>query len=111
MRGLCAPARQRRGLFMEYETGWNESATQPLYHNQTLAAFMVARPPLGFLGTSYHLDDTDWSPLFAMDAGVPHSVCTEAPAGVFSRKWSQGTAVLDCNTYTADLPFGLLPGY
>ena len=109
MRTLCDPGRQRRGLFMEYDTGWRENSTTPLYHNQTLAAFLVVRPPLGFLGTSYGLDDSSWNPLFAMDVGVPTGTCVEAPKAVFSRQWSKGTAALDCNTYTARLPFDLLP--
>ena len=96
---------------MEYDTGWREAPSAPLYHNQTLASFLVVRPPLGFVGTSYALNDENWNPLFAMDVGVPHSQCVEEPSGVFSRKWSKGTAALDCNTYTAHLPFGLLPGY
>ena len=38
-------------------------------------------------------------------AGVPTGLCAEGPAGVFSRVWSAGTAALDCNGFTADLPF------
>jgi|EP01047_Picozoa_sp_COSAG01_P062991 hypothetical protein len=111
MRRLCKAARQRRGLFMEYDTGWRESAARPLYHNQTLAAFLVARPPLGFIGTSYALNDANYNRLFAMDVGVPRGNCAEGPAGVFSRHWSKGVAALDCNSYTARLPFDLLSGY
>lgn len=110
MRELCAPQRQHRGLFMEYDTGWNETKTTNLYHNQTLAAFLVARPPLAFVGTSYALDDANWNPLFAMDVGTPLETCRES-GGVFSRRWSRGTVALDCNTYAAALPFDLLPGF
>ena len=43
--------------------------------------------------------------------GVPKGACAEAPKAVFSRKWSKGTPLLDCNTYTAHLPFDLLPDF
>jgi hypothetical protein len=75
-------------------------------HNQTLAAFLVARPPLALLGGRLH--DADWSPLFALDVGVPLGMCEEGPAGVFTRRWSRGAATLDCNTWQADLPFQAL---
>ena len=84
---------------------WDPSAAA--VHNQTLAAFLVARPPVAFLGGRLH--DADWSPLFALDVGVPLGLCEEGPPGVFSRAWSKGTATLDCNTWTARLPFPLLP--
>ena len=37
-------------------------------------------------------------------------LCEESAPNVFTRKWSKGDASLDCNTYTAGLPFGSLPG-
>jgi hypothetical protein len=63
-----------------------------------------------------------------MDVGEPLGLCEETPllphsaslrfhqsrakskqlqSGVFSRKWSKGTVVLDCNTFDAKLPFNL----
>jgi hypothetical protein len=106
---LCRPERQHRGLFMSYNTGWNQSATTPLRHEQTVAAFLVTRPPLAFLGTSYGLGDATYDPLFTLDVGEPIGVCVEHPPGVFSRQWSHGVAALDCNTDTASLPFRHLP--
>ena len=108
MRVLCAPERQQRGLFMEYDTGWNETAKKNLHHTQTLAAFLIVRSPLAFVGTSYLLTDSIWNPLFGMDVGVPQGLCQEKSARVFSRVWSKGTVMLDCNLYTAKLPFSLL---
>jgi hypothetical protein len=35
-------------------------------------------------------------------------VCEESEAGVFTRKWSNGVAKLDCNAWSADLPFPTL---
>jgi hypothetical protein len=45
-------------------------------------------------------------PLFDLDVGEPEGLCTEK-AGVFSRKWSKGTATMDCNTFTPTLDFQL----
>lgn len=82
MRRYCAPEMQSRGMFMEYDTGWNETVPAPrLYHNQTIAAFLVTRPPIAYLGTSYGLSDATWNPLFAMDVGVPLGLCTEDSNG------------------------------
>ena len=111
MRALCARSRHPRGLFMEYDTGWREKPQTPLYHNQTIAAFLVVRPALAFLGTSYSLNDGNWNPLFALDVGVPKGGCEEGPLRVFSRVWSKGVAKLDCRDYSATLDFELLPGY
>ena len=97
MRAFSAPAMQGRGMFM----AWDPSAVAD--HNQTLAAFLVTRPPVAFLGGRLH--DADWSPLFSLDVGVPLGLCDEGPAGVFSRRWSNGVAALDCNTWQARLPF------
>ena len=101
MREYCLPSMQGRGMFMS----WSPSAVDD--HNQTLAAFLISRPPLAYLGG--RLRDADWSPLFALDVGRPLSLCEEGPAGVFSRRWSKGIATLDCNSWQADIPFSALP--
>eukprot|EP00040_Diaphanoeca_grandis_P000601 m.15951 g.15951 ORF g.15951 m.15951 type:complete len:408 (+) comp10795_c0_seq2:211-1434(+) len=108
MRSKCTPEMQARGLFMEWDTGWNESATTKLYHEQTVAAFLIVRPRFAFIGTSYGLTDADWSPLFALDVGEPLGLCEETKQGVFARKWTKGAVSLDCNTYTPGLPFASL---
>jgi hypothetical protein len=50
-------------------------------------------------------DDKNWDKIFLLQPGVPDGLCTEAISGVFTRQWSAGTASLDCNTFSADLPF------
>jgi hypothetical protein len=97
MRALCQPGTQGQTMFM----AWNGA-------NTTLAAFLVTRPPIAFIGE--RLSDDNWSPLFALDVGAPEGLCAEGPAGVFTRSWSKGLAALDCNTFTASLPFDTLPG-
>ena len=106
MRRLCAAEMQGRGMFMNWNTGWNQT-NATLYHNQTIAAFLVTRPPFAFIGASYSLKD--WAPLFGLDVGEPLGLCAESPAGLFSRKWSKGSASLDCTSYTAALDFKSLP--
>ena len=39
---------------------------------------------------------------------VPYKT-DDARRGLFARRWSKGVAALDCNSYTASLPFGSLP--
>ena len=40
MRRYCAPAMQNRGMFLEWDNGFNETTTK-FYHEQTAAAFLV----------------------------------------------------------------------
>lgn len=72
---------------------------------QTVAGFLVVRSPYSWLGWGWESDQKDWSPLFNMDVGHPVGTCFEESAGVFSRSWSNGIAKLDCNSWTASLPF------
>ena len=58
---------------------------------------------------AWESDDRDWNDIFYLQAGEPQGLCKEGPSGVFSREWSEGTAVLDCNKWTASLPFAALP--
>ena len=100
MRELCAPAAQGRSMFMGFSGGPDL--------NQTIAAFLITRPPVALLGSRWQ--DASWSPLFELDAGLPQALCEESPTtpGVFSRRWSKGVAQLDCNAWAADLPFATL---
>ena len=72
-------------------------------HAQTMAAFLITRPPVAFIG-SYMLRSIE-SDLFNLDVGEPLGLCAEVTSGVFERKWSKGTATLDCHTYTPTLDF------
>jgi len=73
--------------------------------NQTVAAFLIARPELAFIGYGWESGDGNWDPILLLQVGHPTGVCQQATTGVFTRTWSQGTATLDCNNWTADLPF------
>jgi hypothetical protein len=102
MRELCDPGMQGRTMFMN-------TGGQFVDPNMTIASFLITRPPIAFVGDRFPTDDS-WSPLFALDVGEPlnGALCVESPVGVFSRVWTKGTPVLDCNTWTSVLPFNSL---
>lgn len=98
MRARCTASYQTRAITQ----GIDGSA-----FNQSLAAFLVTRPPIGFLGFGWESDMRAWRPEFLWAVGEPTppgALCSEGPAGVFSRPWTYGTAALDCNTWTATIP-------
>ena len=100
MQQHCTPARQAQPLLLQH----NASAA-----NQSIAAFLIVRPPNGYLGWGWYSNDQQWSSLFLLQPGTPTALCAEGPPGVFSRAWTEGTAELDCNEWTASLPFPSLP--
>ncbi len=97
MRDYCRPARQQEAMMM--------SMTDNV--NQSVAAFLVVRPPIAFLGWGWESGDEKWDDVFLLQVGQPKdgAVCQEGPAGTFSRAWTEGTAVLDCTSWEAALPF------
>ena len=88
--------------------------------SQDVAGFLLLRGPHAYLGygvwgmswpTGSSFDTTGGPALplpAAMKAayGTPVGRCTEVAGrpGVFTRAWSSGAVVLDCNTWTAELP-------
>ena len=97
-------------MFLEWDVN---NAT---HHAETMAAFLVTRPPVGSIG-SYRMRGPGelgprhgeaFSPLFLLDVGQPLELCQEIEPSVFRRKWSKGYAQLDCNTYHAELSFPLV---
>ena len=50
-------------------------------------------------------DDRDWHTLFGLDVGEPLEQCQELTNGLFTRRWTKGTARLDCRKYSAELPY------
>jgi hypothetical protein len=63
------------------------------------------RPPYAYIGFGWESDDRNWNDAFYLQTGEPTELCVEAPSGVFSRDWTMGTATLNCNDWTASLPF------
>ena len=101
MRTMCAPAMQGAPLMTAMDNA-------PDNANQTIAAFLITRPPYAYIGWGWESDDRQWNDLFYLQAGEPTGLCVESPVGVFSRPWTLGTPQLDCNAYTAELPFEAL---
>ena len=77
---------------------------------QSVAAFLIVRPPIAYFGYGWESDDRDWHSIFLLQPGVPHGECQEqGGSGVFTRAWSNGVASLDCRKWEAHLPFPSLP--
>lgn len=95
MSELCAPQWQAVPMTMQ----WNG-------RNETLAAFLIGRGPVAYLGWGWNGGPLPrWDAAFDMQVGTPLGLCSSASAGVFTRAWSAGRATLDCNTFTATLDF------
>jgi hypothetical protein len=72
--------------------------------NVTLAAFLVTRGPIAYVGFGWASGQETWRPEFLWDVGVPRGLCAEVAPGVFSRAWTHGNATVDCNTWTGTVP-------
>jgi hypothetical protein len=101
MRTYCAVDYQGRPMLMHMDDA---------HANQTVAAFLITRPPYAYVGYSWESGDANYSSLFGLQVGWPTGLCAEGPANVFSRPWSLGVPRLDCSTFTAELPFAAMPG-
>ena len=98
MREYCQPSYQGRMMFMGMDSS-------PANKEQVVAGFLVSRPPVAFLGWGWESGDEKWDDIFLLQVGTPLGLCEEGPANVFTRKYTQGVAELDCNTWKASLPF------
>jgi hypothetical protein len=95
MQTYCQPQYQAVARTMQF------SATSA---NQSIAAFLITRSPISFLGYGWESDQRDWSTSFLYDAGTPKALCAQIQPGVFTRQWTAGNVTLDCNTWVATLP-------
>jgi hypothetical protein len=95
MRPRCAPAWQATAVTQTFDT-----------HNvnQSIASFLVTRPPVAFLGFGWESDQRDWRPEFLWEVGAPTGACAEGPEGVFTRPWTYGNAVVNCPAWTGVVP-------
>jgi hypothetical protein len=74
-------------------------------NNQSVAAFLIVRPPIAFFGWGWESDDRMWHDIFLLQVGTPTGTCQSNGHGVYTRDFTKGTAKLDCNTWQANLPF------
>eukprot|EP00912_Choanoflagellata_sp_UC4_P000213 UC4_evm3s135 len=96
MTNRCDPSFQERAISQGHE---------PKYSNQSIASFLITRPPIAFLGFGWESDDRMWDDQFYLQVGEPQGLCKIESPGVFSRQYTNGKATLDCNTFEANLPF------
>lgn len=96
MRERCVPAWQDRTVMMPFYNNRNA--------NQSLAAFLITRGPVAFVGSGWESGVAQWSPVFLYAVGGPKGLCLEESPGVFSRPWTSGTVSLDCNKWVAVIP-------
>ena len=92
----CGPTATPRCRRSRWLWAWTRGSTR---------AFLVTRPPIGYLGWGWESDDRKWNDVFYLQPGEPTGHCRESKPGIFTRDWSGGTAALDCNSFTATLPF------
>ena len=95
MRQYCDPGFQNISFTMRLDTA---------AVNATLAAFLVTRGPVAYVGFGWASGQETWRPEFLWDVGEPRGLCAEIAPGVFSRAWTHGNATLDCNTFTGTVP-------
>jgi len=90
---------------VSFPTMYNGACVQPWDQckdlKQQLAAFLIARGDYWVFFTPA----TWWNEGFEADYGVPVGDAEEVFPNFFSRKWSNCTVYLDCNTYHSDIIF------
>lgn len=103
MAQVCDPAWQR----VPRSVAWPSAQADKL---PVLASFLVSRGPWDFVGWGWYgagkIGLPTWDPLFDQyDVGEPAGDCTLSAPGVYTRKWTKGTATLDCVNWQATLEF------
>lgn len=92
---MCAPSWQAVPMTMQWDG-----------QNTTLAAFLVGRGPVAYLGWGWNGNPLPpWEPLFDLDVGTPLGLCSNTSSSVFTRAWSKGSATIDCADFSAVLDF------
>ena len=106
MDNFCKKEMQQRPMMMPASSG------EIRHLNATIAAFLITRPPIGFIGWGWESDDRMWPKdnetgyePFLLQPGTPSGLCKSEGGGVYSREWSNGKVTLDCNAWEAKLPF------
>ena len=87
---------------------WQARATTQAFDNnavnQSIASFLIVRPPSAYIGFGWESDMRNWRPEFLWQVGEPQGACAELSPTLFTRAWTYGNATLDCATFTATVP-------
>jgi len=104
MTGLCKPEIQKIPMMMGITYDQATKSTPDIQQN--IAAFLITRGPYAYIGYGWMGSFVPpWSNLFDLNVGEPVGLCEQTEKNVFSRRWTKGSATLDCNTWTAKLAF------
>ncbi len=95
MNARCNSAYQQTSVTQSFDSG-NAA--------QSVAGFLITRPPIAYIGFGWESDMRDWNPIFLSQVGEPSAICYQTSPGVFTRSWSYGNVTLDCNTWKATIP-------
>lgn len=103
MAQVCDPAWQR----VPRSVAWPSAQADKL---PVLASFLVSRGPWDYVGWGWYgagsIGLPTWDPIFdAYDVGEPAGDCELSAPNVWTRKWTKGTATLDCANWQATLDF------
>ena len=104
-----APTAETCAAFMRQYCGFGETVSLTMLLddsalNQTLAAFLVVRGPIAYIGYGWASGQERWRPEFTWEVGEPLGSCSEPTPGVFTRPWTFGEASIDCNTWEGKVP-------
>ena len=75
MRARCSAEYQELAVTMQF------NATTP---QQSVAAFLITRPPIAYLGFGFESDMRQWHPIFLTQVGEPSGLCSQIKPGVYT---------------------------
>ena len=74
--------------------------------NQSIASFLIVRPPIAFLGWGFPSNINNWHPSFLYNVGEPLGLCYSPAPNVYTRAWTYGNVTMNCASFTASVPTG-----
>ena len=96
LRAFCTPAWQSQAILVPISFIANTT--------MSIASFLLARGPIGFIGFGWPSDDFEWRHEFEMDVGEPTALCVEGPTNRFVRPYTYGNVFIDCNDFSFAVP-------
>lgn len=98
-REACSP----ESVFSKIPTMLAYGDDESLYAD--VAQFLLTRGEYGYMGYGWHgcVQTPPPSNVYDYDYGTPVGLCTETTSGVFTRRWTKATIIMDCNTMTPNI--------